>query len=548
MIFCDGIWNREQAEPKEDRNWRHVKMKLTEIENVAREVDFPLLEGAAIRGRIIVAAELEEQLDVALQISHRALQTLGDDRARFLVFEITGKQLILVDRNDEARPFLIEALQCNGFNDALLRRDVLVLLADIQDAQAAPPPTFYTGQAVVLARSGKLIPSIVVGTLAEHAIAQWRVGDRCAALETLCETTTLVINIREDKTSWKALFYQVFSDITVYSDIAYDGAARIGFEEPNQGWFTQSREKLADGYKPDQVAYICVRIAKLAAGIGDLRLASEWTWKALEFSEGSGEARRIVSQLVLYGLPWELGEDRFDRAGQLCRVYLSLQMNELLANRQYASDAEKSEHEAMLANFEKSSASAMSLMRLRDVMPIVFRVAMMTLRDVDKVEIEKAIVSLEKEVGTIPESEGFVEALRTCFIADQGIEALRADCLAAHGQSQYLKSYTFMLGELIRSSAQQSLYLQVKMMETLGRIFSDEMPIYRNMVAPFFAEFWKAQAEKSLHPFRTAHSHTTRQFDLSDGTIAGTKRLLSAMRFCLGASLPEDATSWLASS
>ncbi len=548
VIFCDGIWNREQAKPEENRDWQHVKMKLTEIEEVGREVDFPLLEGAAIRGRIIVTAELEEQLDAALQISHSTLQTLADDRGRFLVFEITGKQLILANRNDEARPFLIAALQCNSFKDALLRRDVLVLLADIQDPQADPSPTFYTGQAVVLARSGKLIPSIVVGTLAEHAIAQWRVGDRSAALATLCETTTLVISIREDKVSWKALFYQVFSAITVYSDIAYDGAARVGFEEPNQGWFTQSREKLADGYKPDQVAYICVRIAKLAAGIGDLRLASEWTWKALEFSEGSGEARRVVSQFVLYGLAWELSEDRFDRAGQLCRVYLSLRINELLANRQHASDAEKSEHEAMLANFEKSSVPAMSLMRLRGVMPIVFRIAMMTLRGVNQVEIEKAIALLDNEVVAIPESEGFVEALRTCFIEDHGIEALRAECVAAHGKSQYLKSYTFMLGELIRSSAQQSLYLQVTMMETLGRVFSDEMPIYRNMVAPFFVEFWKAQAEKSLHPFRTAHSYTTRQFDLSDGTVAGTKKLLTAMRFCLGASLPEDAMSWLASS
>jgi hypothetical protein len=127
-------------------------------------------------------------------------------------------------------------------------------------------------------------------------------------------------------------------------------------------------------------------------------------------------------------------------------------------------------------------------------------------------------------------------------------EALRTECVAAHGKSQYLTSYMLMLGELIRSSAHQSLYLQVKMMETLGRVFSGEMPIYKNMVAPFFVKFWKAQAEKSLHPFRTAHSYTTRQFEMSDGTVAGTRKLLSAMRFCLGVSLPEDAMSWLASS
>ena len=112
-------------------------------------------------------SEFEEHLDTALELSASALQRVSEDRARFLLFEITGKQLVMADRDDEGRTFLLRALDCNDFKDALLRRNVLVTLADIQDGTSSPLPIFYTARAVELTKSGKLIPSIVVGTFAE---------------------------------------------------------------------------------------------------------------------------------------------------------------------------------------------------------------------------------------------------------------------------------------------------------------------------------------------------------------------------------------------
>jgi len=84
-------------------------------------------------------------------------------------------------------------------------------------------------------------------------------------------------------------------------------------------------------------------------------------------------------------------------------------------------------------------------------------------------------------------------------------------------------------------------------MEALSVIFSEQSQLYGSVIAPFFVEYWREQAGLVLHPFRTAQSHTLRQLELSDGTIAGTRKLLSAIRFCLGADLPQDAMSWLES-
>ena len=545
VIVCDGIWSREFAKPNEDRDWEHVKAKLIQVEEIAKEIDFPLLEAAAIRGRIIVTAEFDEHLDVAMELSSSTLGAITNDTARFLLFEITGKQLVIADKDEDGRRFLLQALECGGFKDALLRRNVLVNLAGLQDETSSPLPTFYTAQAVELARVGKLIPSILVGTLAEHAIAQWRIGDRNEALSTLCEAVDLLIKIREETTAWKALFYQVFAILTVYSDMAHDGTAGAGFSEPQQGWFTASHEDLAIGFKPEQIAYICIRVAKFADGIQALEVASEWTWKALSLAEGHAEGWNVVSQFVRYGLPWELLQNRFERAGKLCVFNIRLGIQELLANRKPEKDTP--EQQAMLANVVSSaSVPAMSFARVPTVIPIVFRVATLVVQGAASSELETAIAALETETNTCSESEGFAISLRRCFLKESDGQTLMDEAVAAHNASQYVKSHTLRVGAIVRSPATQSLYLQVRLMEALSVIFSERSQLYGSVIAPFFVEYWRAQAGLVLHPFRTAQSHTLRQLELSDGTIAGTRKVLRAIRFCLGVDLPQDAMSWLA--
>lgn len=196
VLVSDGLWSRELAKPKEDRDWMRVKAKLIQVEETAREIDFPLLEAAAIRGQIIVTAEFEEHLDGAMELSSNALKAITNDTARFLLFEITGRQLVIADKDEDGRPFLLQALECKGFKDALLRRNVLVILAGLHDQTSSPLPTFYTTQAVEMARAGKLIPSILVGTLAEHAVAQWRSGDRSGALSVAAHSAQMEHGLR----------------------------------------------------------------------------------------------------------------------------------------------------------------------------------------------------------------------------------------------------------------------------------------------------------------------------------------------------------------
>ncbi len=508
VIVCDGIWSRELAKPNEERDWEHVKAKLIQVEETAKEIDFPLLEAAAIRGRIIVTAEFEEHLGIALKLSSSALATITNDTARFLLLEITGRQFVIADQDKDGRRFLLQALECKGFKDALLRRNVLVILAGIQDETSSPVPTFYTAQALELARTGKLIPSILVGTLAEHAIAEWRIGDRSGALATLCETVDLVIKIREETTGWKALFYQVFAVLTVYSNVVHDGTPGVGFSEPQQGWFTASHENLATGFKPEQIAYICIRVAQFADGIQALQLASEWTWKALSLAEEHADGLTVVSQFVRYALPWELLEDHFEHAGRLCVFNVRVGIQELVTK--HTPECETPEHRAMIASIISStSVQAMSLARVATVIPIVLRVATLVVQGATLSELEAAISALEAETNTCNEAEGFAAALRRCFLEAADGHSLMNEMVTAHNALEYSKSYTLMVGAIVHFPVAQSLYSQVRIMEVLSRLFPVRSQLYASVIAPFFVKYWRAQAGlRSIHSVRRSHIHS----------------------------------------
>src|SRR5262249_51618655 len=124
-ILCDGIWMRVYQKPDAERDWGPVKEKLEEVEATARAIGFPLLEAAALRTRIMVLAEWDKQLDGALALSESSLLHFGADDCRFLVMEVTGRQLTYAGKSREAMEWLERALRCDAFHHSLWRRNVL---------------------------------------------------------------------------------------------------------------------------------------------------------------------------------------------------------------------------------------------------------------------------------------------------------------------------------------------------------------------------------------------------------------------------------------
>ena len=94
----------------------------------------------------------------------------------------------------------------------------------------------------------------------------------------------------------------------------------------------------------------------------------------------------------------------------------------------------------------------------------------------------------------------------------------------------------------------QSLYMQIYLAQQFDKLLKTDSSIYREIVAPFFLAYWQRTVALPTTLFRTSLTYTQKQLRLVDGSADGTRKLLSAMRFCLGVALPEETQKWLDSS
>jgi len=325
--------------------------------------------------------------------------------------------------------------------------------------------------------------------------------------------------------------------------VTHNGSPRGGYAVPEQGWFLSTNDDLAQAFRPEQTSYICARVAMFADGLRDLEKAENWTWRAIALAEKYEEARVAVASQVQCALPAVLLRDDFAKAGRLFGLFAK---SVLPSINKSAALAKSPEQEAFAQSvLASSSAAVISLSKLRIGTPITLRLATRVLQGASTEEISAAITAVQVETGEVPESGDFTSALRRSFMDEVDWKTLADEAVAAHGEFDYVKAQTLMAGAILKSPPGQSLYLQVRSMETLGRLFSGGSSLYSAIVAPFFVEYFKARAARTDHPFRTAQTYTLRQFELSDGSVEGTRRLLSAMRFCMGIALPPDAMSWL---
>lgn len=412
----------------------------------------------------------------------------------------------------------------------------------MQDSTTTPSAVQYTEQAIKVARSGTLIDSFVLGTLAEHGIAQWRSGDRSGSLTTLSETVDLLLKIQQDTNSWKALFCQVFGVLTHYSDVSQNGSPRAGSAAPVQGWFLSSNEDLAKSFRPEQTSYISIRVAMFADGLRDFKRAEDWTWRAIALAQKYQEAGGAVASQVQYALPGSLLRNDFTGAGRIFGLFAQSVSPSI--NKSGALSKLPDDQKAQLSGFSDPSAAVISLSKLRVAIPTTLRIATRLLQGTSREDIAAAIESGRVETEGIPEAREFASGLRRSLIDEVDWRTLSDESEVAHGEFDYVNAQTLMVGAILKSPAGQSLYFQVRLMETLGKVLS-ESSLYSAIVAPFFVEYFREQAARIDHPFRTAQAYTLRQLKLSDGSVEGTRRMLNAMRFCMGITLPPDAMVWL---
>ncbi|HET7103294.1 MAG TPA: hypothetical protein VFI20_04340 [Terracidiphilus sp.] len=158
--------------------------------------------------------------------------------------------------------------------------------------------------------------------------------------------------------------------------------------------------------------------------------------------------------------------------------------------------------------------------------------------------MESSLADIERIMPVEQQPESFGEALRRSLLEDTAWDVLQAEGYDAMRNSQYARALILLVGAMQKAPVIQSLYLQTYLAQNFEQWFGSAKSIYREIVTPMFRTYWERVLATSA-AFRTGTSFTTRLFELLDGTPEGTRKFLGAMRFCLGATLPEDTMNWL---
>jgi hypothetical protein len=155
------------------------------------------------------------------------------------------------------------------------------------------------------------------------------------------------------------------------------------------------------------------------------------------------------------------------------------------------------------------------------------------------------LADIESVIPVDLQPQNFVAEIQRALVDETDWQVLRDDGYRAIQAHEFVRGYVLCIGAMDKAPVSQSLYLQTFLARDFEGFFKTCPSIYREIVAPFFVAYWERTIARSTGLFRTALAYTERQMHLGDGSAEGTRKLLSAMCFCLGVTLPENAMKWL---
>lgn len=547
-ILCDGIWRREFDKPEEQRDWQTASERLKKVEAAGASIGFPLLSAAAIRTQIIILAEWEHRLEDAVTLAESALDRFNRADCRFLVLEVSGRQISYAGQVDRAIPWLEQALQCDAFRHSLWRRDVLITLADLKSPTSRQVAVELTAEAIVVANGPHPYDLGIAEAFAEHGIALWKAGDRRSAFSAFENAVDRFLAASSKVELWKGSFFRLFAALVYFSDVMHNGKPREGHQEPEQASFLGNRDA-HPSYKDEQQSYICLRLAMYADGLGDLAGAAKWIYRAIERASEFPQAWTGLRVQCILALPQVLLTNDFGRAAELATLVSEQDPDKLVAQGKSLATEAGTDVATKAAEIETAMVGVPPEARLQAFLmhpfvPIAARLVTLSLEGAPPEQVEDYLVQIEKHVPANRAPFGFVNDLRRALIARDDWNALHHEGYAAIPANDLIHGYVLVMGAMRNAPADAALGLQIMLAEHLEGFFGTAPSICRYVIAPMFRSYWEQVINQSLVLFQTPEAYNRRQLRLADGSPKGTRQLLAAMATCLGIKVPPKMAEW----
>jgi tetratricopeptide (TPR) repeat protein len=541
-ILCDSIWLREYRKPESEREWDKAEHLLRDVERTAVDLDFSLLRGAAIRTQIVILAENLGKLTEAVSRAEAAVAGAGSDNERFLVLEVTGRQLAYGGRWDEAIKWLKKALALGVKGFPIWERNDLLTLSEGISQSNVNEATQYTEEAVRLSKAEILEPLRTAEALGEHSIALWFAGNRSASFNALEEAVGILMQARQN-TMWTQAFLLFLQLAGYFGANSLNGLNSNEIESPRRGMFLASDSVSVDLYKPIHESLLFIRLAMFAEEVGNSSAAGAWTRRALDQSPDEAGVSAVlrwfswmlVAPALLSG-DWQTPIEIADltihipsvRPDDLGVLGITSGDDKLKISEAMANDALK----------ERGFYSAL--------VPLVLRLA--TLRFdrsiVEEISGVKSMLMARSSTNNDIWQE-FAEAMANLFEPPDPDWKRFYEMLDK--QNRVGIRLVAYLGSILYSPVPQSLAFQVGFAQELEYLTIKKSSIFSEIVEPFFIEYWTKAAESGDLGFRTRPSYAAGRVVEISSLPPGKRlrRLLREMVFCTGLQVRETSRKWL---
>ncbi|HEY4839868.1 MAG TPA: hypothetical protein VIH72_14730 [Candidatus Acidoferrales bacterium] len=542
VVFCDSIYLREYRKEEPNRNWESAQATIRKIENAGQKLTFGLLRVAALRTRIVVLAECLGKLDAAQALAEDEINECENDRERFLIAEVIGRQLAYAKRWVEARTWMERAVSLEIGVYGFLRRNLLITLGEAVAHSAPTEAPEYTRKAVDVAKATGLSKLRIAETLGEHTVALWFAGKRLDAFVAWQEAIQLLLASREERPTWIQSFLAFHHAAGYFAGFALFGAlAEPNYAPVSPRMFLATDSIPVELYKPLMESLVYVRTAMFGEGLGDTESAGVWARKGLYDTGQSGADLLPVCAWLLIA-PSILRGD-YESAVKAAFAKSNGPKVEALALTEFGYQPKDPERWAEVMS--KRPWLQQSL--LFGIVPMAFRIASLRFsRDV-RVDVDLASVALDRIDEKNEDWKVAASEIRLIFSGEKSAESFRADGQRFYSENRLALGVLCFLGMLLRSSIPQSLGLQIRLAADLEHPFRNCPSIRHHVLLPFFVEFWADAINSRSEAFRTAPTYTRRRYDeaLSSPDNTRLRKLLDAMTFCIGLSVSDDLRRWL---
>ena len=545
-ILCDGIWLRDYRKLAGEQDWGRVEALVSKLRGLGHRRQIPTLEAAAIRTLVMLKSEWQDDVDGAIALAEASVPHFLRAEDAFLIVEVMGRQLFYRGRTALAEQWLERALSYPISDHALWRRNVLITLAELRGGTNPQGALALVHQAVELSQK-ELEPERTAEAYAEEAIANWGLGERLAAFDSLALAINTLPPVETESVTWKQCFAGLFQLAFSYSSKACNFKVGPLANEPAQGMFLGLDNFNISAVNTSQKVIIQVRMAMFAECIGETEKAGEWLDRGLALLEVIPEAKAVRLHAGL-GIAPALLARNVVKAVQLGLIMADAEPKaglELEHVKQLPDEQKQVLNEAIVIGETIQGPVAL----FRTTMPIAAQLAAGKLNNLTVGHLQQTVDQVSVALDGRPEQQAIVSAFHAAIIDGRDWESSHqlASTLMPD-MNTFAVAIIYMIGAALHAPIYTSFGLQVWLVQHIEKFFSDLPSISSKIFYPFLESYWMREVSGQSYSFRTSEAYTRKA--IAEIRAGGeprlwARKLLRGMAFCLSGSVPQQTAAWL---